>query len=348
MSRTPFAEIPRPQATDSLPLPNTDLSMFDLNRVATHIEQASKLGRYVGPSEPVAYLLKTKCLVEVDGQHYATLAGLLCFGRNPQDLMPHTVVDLGHYRGIEQTSFEVAHLEKNIGGSLFDQMDRIESYLWLNIHHGMTVAQDSFKRLDRHEYPQIVIRELCANMLAHRDYYHASSRCRVMLFKDRIEWVSPGGLPPGLTVDNILNEQAARNPVVLTIFYEAGYVEAFGQGLDTVVAVLKTETMAAPVFQDTGQSFIVTVYGREPDPFTSDGAMLQLNESQRKVLAFVRQKGDVASKEVYDHCSTRPRRSLQRDIAGLVDAGLIEVSGNTRAARYRLGNSEDEPPSPAS
>ena len=342
MTGTPFAELPRPQATDSLPLPNTDVTMIDLDRVGRHIEQAGKLGRYTGPDDPITYLLNTRCLVEVDGQRYATLAGLLCFGRNPQALMPHAVVDLGHYRGVEQISFEVAHLEKNIGGTLFDQMGRIENYLWLNIHHGMTVAQGSFKRVDLHEYPQIVIRELCANMLAHRDYYHANARCRVMLFKDRIEWVSPGGLPPGLTVENILNEQAARNPVVLTIFYEAGYVEAFGQGLDTVVAVLKAENMAPPVFQDTGQSFIVSVYGREPDPFTGDGAILQLNETQRKVLAFVRQKGDVASKDVYEHCSSRPRRSLQRDIAALIGAGLIEVSGNTRAARYRPGHSAED------
>lgn len=342
MTGTSFAELPRPQATDSLPLPNTDMAMLDLDRVARQIEQATRLGRYVGSDDPLTYLFNTKCLVKVGDQSYATLAGLLCFGRDPQALMPHTVVDLGHYRGVEQSSFEVAHLEKNIGGTLFDQVTRIESYLWLNIHHGMTIAQGSFKRVDLHEYPQIVIRELCANMLAHRDYYHASSRCRVMLFKDRIEWVSPGGLPPGLTIDNILNEQAARNPVVLQVFYEAGYVEAFGQGLDTVVAVLKAENMPPPIFQDTGQSFIVTVYGRAADPFSSDGAILQLNDSQRKILALVRQKGDVASKEVYEHCSSRPRRSLQRDIAGLVDAGLITVSGNTRAARYRPGPGEDE------
>jgi ATP-dependent DNA helicase RecG len=343
MTGTPFAELPRPQGTDSLPLPHTDMSMLDLDRVARHIEQASKLGRYTGPDDPFTYLRNTKCLAEVDGQHYATLAGLLCFGHNPQALMPHTVVDLGHYRGVEQISFEVAHLEKNISGTLFDQMVRIENYLWLNIHHGMTIVQGSFKRVDMHEYPQIVIRELCANMLVHRDYYYASAHCRVMLFKDRIEWVSPGGLPPGLTVENILNEQAARNPVVLTIFYEAGYVEAFGQGLDTVVAVLKAEHMAPPLFQDTGQSFIVSVYGRTPDATTSDGAILQLNESQRKILTLVRQKGEVGSKDVYEHCSSRPRRSLQRDIAGLIDAGLLEVIGNTRAARYRPGAGEREP-----
>jgi ATP-dependent DNA helicase RecG len=63
-----------------------------------------------------------------------------------------------------------------------------------------------------HEYPAAVIRELIVNLLAHRDYANGLSSARVQLFSNRIEWVSPGGLPPGVTVENILTSQASRNP----------------------------------------------------------------------------------------------------------------------------------------
>jgi predicted HTH transcriptional regulator len=53
-----------------------------------------------------------------------------------------------------------------------------------------------------------------------------------------------------VTVENILAEQASRNPVILSILYESGYVEAFGQGLDTVVAVLSQEDLPPPHFHD--------------------------------------------------------------------------------------------------
>jgi len=56
-----------------------------------------------------------------------------------------------------------------------------------------------------HEYPAAVIRELIVNLLAHRDYTNGLSAARVQLFGNRIEWVSPGGLPPGVTVENILS-----------------------------------------------------------------------------------------------------------------------------------------------
>ncbi len=71
---------------------------------------------------------------------YPTLAGILCFGRDPQQLFPNAVVDLGHYRGSEPLSIDVVHLEKNIGGSIFEQIDWVENYLWRNTRHGMTLS----------------------------------------------------------------------------------------------------------------------------------------------------------------------------------------------------------------
>ena len=335
MSDSPYIELPRIRAVDGQPVRDTDASLIDFDRVAKHIAQARGLGRYDGPTDPTDYLLARRCVGRVEGQLCATLAGILCFGHDPQALLPHAVVDLGHYRGVEQRSFEVVHLAKNITGTLFDQLERIETYLWSNSHHGMTVTDGSFRRVDVHEYPQIVIRELCANMLAHRDYYRAESASRVMLFRNRIEWVSPGGLPPNVTVENILSAQVARNPQVLKIFYEAGYVEAFGQGLDTVVSVLKEETMEAPMFVDTGESFIVTVFGRSSDELLGSAGG-GLNENQRRILAFIQRKVEATPKELRDLCGDRARRSLNRDIAGLINADLIEAVGSTRAQRYRI------------
>ena len=159
------------------------------------------------------------------------------FRKNPQQLIRWAVVDLAHYRGVQPASYELTHLGKNIGGTIFDQLEYLRRYLWTYTQHGMTVA-DGFQRVDVHEYPEVVIRELGVNMLAHRDYTITTSQARVMLFRNRIEWANPGGLPEGVTPENILRQQHSRNPTIQTILCEAGYVEALGQGLDTVVAAL--------------------------------------------------------------------------------------------------------------
>ena len=107
---------------DSLPVRMSSPEMIDLDEVAKHIIEASGSGRYDGPTEPMAYLLDKKCLVQVGEDVYPTLAGLLCFGRNPQELFPNAVVDLGHYGGVQPVSYDVVHLQKNVGGTIFKQI----------------------------------------------------------------------------------------------------------------------------------------------------------------------------------------------------------------------------------
>lgn len=324
------------RSADSLPIIGTSLELIDLEKVRAHIARAGENGRSNGPTDPADYLRYMQCAVDTAEGTQVTLAGLLCFGRSPQRLVPMSVIDLGHYRGLDPISYEVVHLEKNIGGTIFDQIARVESYIWANIHHGMTLNETGFQRVEVHEYPRAAIRELSLNMIAHRDYTNFLSASRIQIFRNRIEWISPGGLPPGITVENILEEQAARNPVIMAILYEYGLVEAFGQGLNTTVAVLKKEGMLPPLFHDTGASFIVTVYGQPIDIFYGGGIYADINESQRRILALLRSRGDLSPREIAAAFPGRARRSIQRDLSGLVEIGLMTTIGEGRALRYHI------------
>jgi len=341
MTDSAYIDVHALRSDDSLPVQGTTPDMIDLDRVARHLTGAIERGRYRGPTDVWEYLRRKKCIAMHDGVECATLAGLLCFGHDPQAIFPRAVIDIGHYRGTQTLSYEVTHLEKDIGGTIFDQLARVESYLWDNIHHGMTLSESSFKRVEVHEYPRAVIRELGVNMVAHRDYKNFRSAGRVQLFRNRIEWISPGGLPPGITVENILAEQAPRNPVIMTILYEAGYVEAFGQGLDTVVAVLQQEGHPPPKFEDTGASFIVTVLGRAMDIFPVDGVYARLSENQRRLLSIIRTHEALSPRQITEIIGNRARRSIQRDLRVLVEADLIQAIGEGRALRYCLKTEED-------
>lgn len=324
---------------DSQPVLGTSVDMLDMRLVEAHVRRTTANGRLSGPNDPLGYLRHTNCLVDLDEGEVASLAGLMCFGRSPQELFRQAVIDIGHWRGADPLSFEVVHLEKNIGGTLFDQLARVESYLWTNIHHGMTLANRGFQRTEVHEYPRAVLRELCVNMIAHRDYTNFRAAARVHLFRNRIEWISPGGLPPGVTIENLLNEQVARNPVILNILYEAGFVEAIGQGLNTVVHVLEREGMTRPVFVDTGASFVVTVFGRPLDLFYGGAVYHGLNESQHRILSLLRARPGLTPRDIAAQFPERARRSIQRDLSGLVEADLIAGAGEGRALRYDLARS---------
>ncbi len=326
-------------SVDALPLRDVPPESIDREKVVTHVTEARARGRYSGPEDPDEYLALHKCVAELDGELRATLAGLLCFGGNPQLFMPQAVVDIGHYRGTEAVSYDVVHLEKNIGGTIFDQLRRVEEYLWRNTHHGMTLPERGLRRVEIHEYPLAVIRELLVNLLAHRDYTLVGSAARVSLFRNRVEWISPGGLAAGVTVDNLLDIQTARNPILLTILHEAGLVEAYGQGLDTVVAVLRDEEMLPPGFRDVGAAFIVTVFGRQVDLLVPSG-YVPLTDAQRVLVALIQERHEVTFSELCAALPERSDRSVQDDVRALVEASIVQRVGKTRAIRYRLRATE--------
>jgi ATP-dependent DNA helicase RecG len=181
-----------------------------------------------------------------------------------------------------------------------------------------------------------VIRELNVNMLAHRDYTVIGSAARVLLFRDRIEWISPGGLPPGVTEENLLTIQQARNSVLLSILYEAGYVEGYGMGLDTVVTVLNEQRMTPPIFRDLiGAAFVVTVFGR-PIEARQQAPYTLLNDAQRRLIRIIEGLGEANLTHLRDAFPDRAKRTLQEDITGLIEAGIVERYGQTKATRYRL------------
>ena len=331
------------RSIDSMPISDTSSDLIDLDRVRAHIERAIERRRYAGATEPIDYLLSKGCLV-ADGKHMvATPAGLLCFGRDPQDVLPHAVVNLTHYRGTTPDSTAAVHVERNIGGTIFDQLARIEDYLHKNTHHGMTLQPGSFERVEIDEYPSVVLRELCVNLLAHRDYQAIHSAARVQLFANHIEWMNPGGLPDGITVDQILITQSSRNPVLFSILWENGMIEGVGQGLDTVVTVLAREQMEPPQFEDINHTFFVArVMGRPLETFHASDIYSQLTDRQRRILAIVRARGEASSNDIAVGFGGQvTQRSIQRDVKALLAVGLIRSFGGSHATRYRL---YDTPP----
>ena len=83
-------------------------------------------------------------------------------------------------------------------------------------------------------FSEVAVREALLNAVSHRDYCHPGS-VFVRQFPRRIEIVSPGGFPPGITADNILDQQLPRNRRIAETFARCGLVERSGQGADQIV-----------------------------------------------------------------------------------------------------------------
>jgi ATP-dependent DNA helicase RecG len=107
-----------------------------------------------------------------------------------------------------------------------------------------------------------VVRESLLNAISHRDYQLAGS-VFLRQYRDRLVVESPGGLPNGITIENILDRQAPRNILIAEIFQLCGLVERSGQGMNLIYELAVREAKPFPDFSGTDAYFVkLTINGK--------------------------------------------------------------------------------------
>jgi ATP-dependent DNA helicase RecG len=91
------------------------------------------------------------------------------------------------------------------------------------------------------------VREALLNAVAHRDYRLGGS-VFVRQYARRLELVSPGGFPPGITTENIVDQQNPRNRRLAEALAQGGLIERSGQGMNLMVERAIRQSKALPSF----------------------------------------------------------------------------------------------------
>ncbi|WP_312975219.1 ATP-binding protein [Stutzerimonas nitrititolerans] len=116
------------------------------------------------------------------------------------------------------------------------------------------------ENLVKMQYPADAIQEVLVNAVIHRDY-SLNDDIHVKIFDNRIEITSPGKLPGYMNTDNIYDERFSRNPNIVRMLHNLPNPlnHDIGEGLDTVKNELKKAGLVAPVFEERGNAFVVTM-----------------------------------------------------------------------------------------
>jgi predicted HTH transcriptional regulator len=262
--------------------------------------------------------------------------------------------------------------QREIGGTVPEMIDEAYNFVWGHVAHGARI--EGLERVPTDAYPAVALREAIANAVAHRDLSITNAVIRVFVFSNRIEIDSPGGLLPGLTVENMLRLTRLRNRRLAELLYDIGTIERQGTGLRRMIAALRAAGQPDPVLENFGESLFVTLYAAKPgvgggglgvgdeesgirdqdseaEPRTpgNQGPLPgmptpspqtptpNLNIRERRLLAYLRDKGAItrAEYEAYFQVGTR---TAKRDLKHLQDLGLIVHRGSSTASYYTLSS----------
>jgi len=191
-----------------------------------------------------------------------TVAGVMTFGLHPQRLYPHWGIGAVRLAGTELSApiLDRADLERTA-----DQLvDAAIAFVRRNMRVAALFPPDETNRRDLPEYPLAAVREAITNAIVHRDYSRGG-RVMMRLFEDRMEIQNPGGLPDGLTLDEVVKRGGfsyPRNPILARVMRDWGRMEEVGRGILRIRREMEALKCEPPIFESNHDTFRVLLPSR--------------------------------------------------------------------------------------
>lgn len=190
--------------------------------------------------------------------------------------------------------------------------------------------------------PSVTRREAVANALVHRDYA-AVGPTRVQVDDSEFVVANPGGLPPGVTIDNILQESRPRSPILADAFRRAGLVERKGKGVNEMFEQQLRAGRDAPSYaRSTADSVIVSVPLGTVDLDLVRFLLTFENANQRplgldqlRVIHEIKALGSATPMELAESLAVLPP-TVRSVATELVELGVVESRGTGRSRRLHL------------
>lgn len=272
--------------------------------------------------------MQTLKIVSADGIY--TNLGLLL-----SEQCPHTI-KVAVFEGINQNVFKD---RREFSGSLMQQLNEVYDYI--DFHNQTHATFRKLLRIDTRDYPEVAVREALLNTLVHRDYSFRASTL-ISIYDDRIEFVSIGGLLPGLEFDDLMmGVSVCRNPHLANVFYRLQLIEAYGTGMKKIMGAY-ANALVQPKIKTTNNAFKIILPNVNFTPKAAEvhkdfekAADLALDSNEEKVLQFLREHLMITRKETQTLLEVS-QSTAGRILKAMVDSGRIKQIGGSRTTRYEL------------
>lgn len=227
---------------------------------------------------------------------------------------------------------------REFGGSLFKQLD--DSYSYLALCNRTVATFRGLERVEKPDYPEGALREALLNALIHRDYSYSGSII-INVNDSCMEFISIGGLLPGLSADDIRSGiSQPRNRKLAEIFYRLKLIESYGTGIRKIYALYK-ECAVQPRIEVTANTFKLVL----PNMNTSAGApetqfaearddSAVITPQMKIVMDYLAEYGEATDEELQDLLNIKKTRAylLTRQMH---ENGLIDIIGRGASKRYK-------------
>ena len=214
---------------------------------------------------------------------------------------------------------------KEFGGSIFAQLEDTFDYLML-----CNRTKASFKgleRIEKQDYPEEALREALLNAVVHRDYSYSGSII-INVNDERIEFISIGGLLPGLSTDDIrIGISQPRNKNLAEMFHRLRLIESYGTGIRRIYKLYEN-CPVQPVIEATTNAFKMVLPNMNAMTAAAPNQSSPVTAQMQKVLDYTSAHGHITDEEVQSLLGIKKTRAFEL-MKQMRNMGLVQRVGNT-------------------
>lgn len=207
------------------------------------------------------------------------------------------------------------------------------------LNYAYEIPDGLFRKQIRHYHPK-VIRELLLNAFAHH-CFTISNDIMICVFPDRMEISSPGGLPLGVTKDNILHQRHRRNPHFTTIMSDLKLMEGEGSGYDLIYEITSMDSKKPPIIESSFNETKVILYSEIQNadiiPLL-DYTQRNYSLSQKNFIAFgaIAKAEKIRSLDLTEYLQLSDEDRLRNYIGNLLKDEIVLKDGRGKGTYYKI------------
>lgn len=255
-----------------------------------------------------------------------------------------SIVQVGSFVKVGKFANGTVEYHDDLEGSLISTADKIVDLIYLK-YLKARITYEHDRRVETYPFARNAIREAIYNAIAHNCYMYGTP-IQIRIEEEQIIISNRCILPEGWTAETLMqpHDSIPYNPDIANVFYRAGYIETWGQGIQKICDECTALGAELPKYEIIGTGLRVYFPALKSALIDQPKAPKHQNTEKHgalddamvlRIIEILKEQPDISQEALGENLGVT-RRVVQKYINALKEAGRIERVGGKRYGHWEI------------
>lgn len=259
-------------------------------------------------------------------------AAILLFHHNPEKWIPEAYVKIGYFESDSELRYQ-----DEIHGSLMSQADKVVDLIFTK-YLKATISYQEVTRIETYPFPKDAIREAVFNAIAHK-FYGALIPIQISVYADKLYIANDCIFPEDWTIEDLMGKHRSRpyNPLIANTFFRAGFIEAWGRGIEKIKDSCKEAGNPMPEYMIKHEDIMVMFQSLVSctNQGTNQANQADDNSVNARILKVIQEEPTLSQKKIADVIGEK-YSTVKYYMESMKKSGIIKREGSSQKGKWTI------------